>query len=316
MQYELENTRELHGTESAGDLIMAGETMQQIKTAYATAVQVQKPRILKDVLRRCVEEAELAGDEFYYRWPISSKDRKTGGVTKGFVEGPSINLALAAVRNFGNMVVQQLPVQETSNSYIFTAALVDLETGFTLERQFRMSKDFPVYGKMDRFRKDDIKFQVGQSKAIRNVVLNGIPSGLISKMIGAAKGSIKKQIEAKVLRIGDIQKVIDEMLAAFEKHGVTEGMVEDKVNLKRKSWDIETLTLLSGDLKALVSGAETADSLYAEDEPEPEVAENGLAGTAMKPGDPGEHQDIRTGEAAGDGKKKDKKKQGKLGEDF
>jgi len=320
MKYELTERKEVPGASSAGDLIASGETMRQIQTSYVTAVAVQKPRELKDVVKRCVEEAELAGDLFYYRWETQSTDQKTGKTKKSFIEGPSINLALAAVRNFGNMAVQQRPVQETRTSWIFTAAVIDLETGFTLERQFRMDKGYMVYGKMDKNRKDDIRFQIGQSKAIRNAVTNAVPAGLVDKMLQAAKNSVRTKIEERIKQMGgDIQRVASEMLTAFGKHGVTEEMIEGKIGLARDKWDVETLTLLSGDLKALVSGAETAASLYAEDEPEDKPAENGnggLAEAAMTPGVPEDHQDVRTGESAGDGKKKGKGGQGKLGEDF
>jgi hypothetical protein len=313
MKYEVERREDMPLSGTAGEMIEAGKTLQQIKTPYVTAVAVQKPRELKDVVRRCVEEAELAGDSFYYRWEVESTDKKTGKKKKGYIEGPSINLALAAVRNFGNMAVHQMPVQETRTSWIFTAAVIDLETGFTLERQFRMDKNFTIYGQMDSFRKDDIRFQIGQSKAIRNAVMNSVPAGLVDKMLAAAKNSVRTKIEERIKQVGgDIQKVIAEMLVAFGKHGVTQEMIAGKIGLARDKWDVETLTMLSGDLKALVSGAETAGSLYAEDEQEePENVgddEKGLAAADMKPGDASEHQDVRTGKQAA--------KQAKLGGDF
>ncbi len=280
---------------TAAEAIQQGHTIRALQTNYATAVAVQKPRNLKEVMKRCIEEAEIAGDLFYYRWETSSTDQKTGKVKKSIIEGPSVNLALTAVRNFGNSVVQQCPVQETRDSWIFTAAFIDLETGFTIERQFRMAKDYTVYGKMDKYRKDDIKFQIGQSKAIRNVVNNAMPAGIISKMIEAAKNSARKVIEERLEKAGgDIQKVIDPMLKKFDKYGVTSEMIERKLGIDMTKWDIDELTMLAGDLTALASGNETAETLYAEDEPEPEKEttsnNNGLSPENMSAGDPTTHQ--------------------------
>ncbi len=279
---------------TAAEAIQQGHTIRAIQTTYATAVAVQKPRDLKEVMKRCIEEAEIAGDLFYYRWETSSTDQKSGKIKKSIIEGPSINLALTAVRNFGNSVVQQCPVQETRDSWIFTAAFIDLETGFTIERQFRMAKDYTVYGKMDKHRKDDIKFQIGQSKAIRNVVNNAMPAGIISKMIEAAKNSARKIIEERLKNVGgDIQKVIDPMLKKFAKYGVTPEMIERKIDLSMTNWDIDELTMLAGDLTALASGSETAETLYAEDEPETEnetTGNNGLSPENMSVGNPATHQ--------------------------
>lgn len=277
---------------SAAEALSQGKAIQVMQTNYATAVTVQKPRDLRDVQRRCIEEAELAGDAMYYRWEVESTNKKTGLITKSFIEGPSVNLALAAVRNFGNVVIQQRPLQETKTSWVFTAAFIDLETGFTIERQFRMSKDYKIFGNMDQFRKDDIRFQIGQSKAIRNVVNNAVPVGIINRMLEAAKGSVRRDLEEAIKkRGGDIQKIIEPMLVKLGKVGATVEMIEKKLGLKVTSWDVETLVILSGDLKAIQSGQETADSLYGEDAPEPTATtDNSPNLSDMKPGDPTTHQ--------------------------
>jgi len=294
--------------QSAGDVISRGQTLQQIQTRYATAVSVQVPRDLKQVVKRCIEEAELSGDSFYYRWLVTSK--KTGKTSP--IQGPSVKLALSAIRNFGNVAVEQQPVQETREAYIFTTAVVDLETGYTFSRSFRMSKDYPIYGEMDKYRKDDIRFQIGQSKSTRNAVANVVPQGIIDKMMEAAMNSVRTKIEEKIRKAGgEIGKVIDQMLIAFAKSDVTQKMIEDKIGLKADKWDVESLTMLAGDLKALQTGDETAQSLFGSDESDekPETTTPaGLGDDDMAPGDPKNHQDIK-GKDAGElplnpGKKK------------
>src|SRR5262245_25629030 len=113
------------------------QPLQQVKTQYTTAVAVQQPRDLQVVHKRLIAEAKMAGESFYYGWG-NGKDR---------IEGPSVNLAMAAARCYHNSAVDILPLQETSDAWVFTAVFVDLETGFTLTRQFRQSKNWTVYGK-------------------------------------------------------------------------------------------------------------------------------------------------------------------------
>lgn len=281
-----EETNQIIVPSSAGEVITGGKALQQVRGAFTTAVAVQKPRELKEVQRRCIEEAELAGDLFYYGWAVRDKEGKLSRI-----EGPSINLANALVRNFGNCAVENMPVQETANSWIFTTAFVDFETGFTLTRQFRMDKQFPVYGKMDRYRKDDVRFQIGQSKATRNVVLNAGPASIIDKMMEVAKQSVRSKIEERIKKDG-IGKVKDSIAKAFERYGISLERIEEKIELDFKAWDAETLTILSGDLKALERGNETADSLYPEKSEEKDDHGNGnhLSEDQMKTGDPANHQ--------------------------
>lgn len=290
---------------SAGKILEQGRALQQTRGAFTTAVAVQKPRQLKEVQDRCIEEAELAGDLFYYGWPVRNKDG-----TLSRIEGPSVLLANALVRNFGNCAVENLPVQETATSWIFTSAFVDFETGFTLTRQFRMDKNFPVYGKHDKYRKDDIRFQIGQSKATRNVVLNAGPAAIVDKMMEVAKQSVRTQIEARI-ESHSIGKVKDSMVKAFESYGIKVEQIEEKIEVPLKAWDAETLTILSGDLKALQKGNESADALFPKetDEPPPEKPANGVSTEKMKPGNPKDHQGH---EDQGQGKSKPEKEKGKF----
>src|ERR1039458_481260 len=87
------------------------------------------------------------------------------------------------------------PVQEMDEAWIFTAVFIDLETGFTLPRQFRQSKKSIIYGKFDDERKDAMRFSIGQSKSQRNVILKAIPAWMVKQAIGEAKKGVRKQIE-------------------------------------------------------------------------------------------------------------------------
>lgn len=237
---------------SASEVLATGGAMMQTRSSYATAVQVQRPRSLTQVMRRLEEEAALAGEGFYYGW----------GAGKDRIEGPSIELAQSAARCWGNCAIEMLPIQETIDAWIFTAVFVDLETGFTLPRQFRQSKNWTVHGKLDLERKADIRFQIGQSKAIRNVILNALPGSLINKAMDRAKSGVMETIERLVKEKG-MAAAIDIAYRALAKVGVKEERILPKLGIvKREGTTVEHLVILSGDLRAIQTGQETAEALF------------------------------------------------------
>lgn len=274
---------------TAGEMIAHGNTVRQMQTSYSTAVSVQKPRALAEVKRRCLEEANLAGEALYYGW----------GAGKDRIEGPSVKCAMIAFRNWGNCANEMLPIQETPSAYIMTAAAIDLETGVTIMRQFRQAKNWTVYGRHDDARKDDIRFQIGQSKAQRNVILNFLPEWLIEGMIDQAKEGVRTKLEAYINKNG-LEAARNLAMKALAKHSVTQERVEDRLGVKIGGWDIETLVILKGDIKALDDGAESPEVLFpikqAEDQMRPGETKVGLSAENMSQGDPGSHQGYKDGE--------------------
>lgn len=246
------------GFNTAGEAIMAGKAIQAIQTPYATAVAVQRPRDLKEVLKKAKAEAELAGEGFYYRWSTKNKDG-----SKGLIEGPSFNMAMSLFRNFGNCVLTQRPAKELMSAWLYCSAVVDLENGTTYERELIFDKREVVFGNMDEFRKDRNRFQKGESLCQRNAILAFMPDGLVDQVLETAKDSARGKIEARIKRAGgDVNKVIDEIFAAFKKLGITPEQVENQIGRKRTAFDINDLSALVADLKAIDRGEESADSLY------------------------------------------------------
>lgn len=234
--------------------------VRRVEGRFVTAVAVQKPRTLPQVQRRLEEEAALSGESFYYGWSAGQEK----------IEGPSVKLANAAARCWGNCSVEMLPLQETAESWVFTAAFVDYETGFTIQRQFRQSKNWRVFGKHDEARKEDIRFQIGQSKAVRNVILNALPSGLIDRALEVAKAGARSKLERFVAGIDakegkgkGLVHAVDLVLKGLAKHGAKEPDVLRKLDIAdRKAIDLDRLLILRGDLAALDGGEARVDELY------------------------------------------------------
>lgn len=219
---------------------------------FATAIAVQRPRSLAEVDKRVQEEARLLGEQAYYGW----------GAGKDKIEGPTIKLAMVLARNWGNAAVDSLPVQETADAWIFSSAFIDLETGFTLTRQFRQAKTSVVAGRYDDARKDDMRFQNGQSRSARNVVVNALPVWLVDKAVATAKAGVRAGIEQYIKQhsIEDARKAI---LKALAKETVKEDRVLAKMRRQAVGGlTIDDLVVLRGDVAALQDGADSAESLF------------------------------------------------------
>jgi hypothetical protein len=139
------------------------------------AQKIAVPREEPKVLTRLALLAARAGDDWYYRWPV--KNKKTGKTD--WIEGPSIKLANDTSRLYGNCEVETRVV-DLGDSWLIYARFTDYETGFALTRPFQQRKSQRTFGEgkasaeENADRQRDIAFQIGVSKAIRNVVVNAL----------------------------------------------------------------------------------------------------------------------------------------------
>lgn len=233
-------------------VIPRGGTLQRTGSGYSTAVKVQEPRNLQLRAKMLLAEAKLAGEAFYYGWG-SGKDK---------VLGPSIGLAMAAARIWGNCAVEPLPIEETEDSWVLSVNFIDLETGFTLGRQFRQAKGWTVHGKFDEERKDDIRFQIGQSKAARNVICNALPKWLIDAAIREAQTGVRERIEKYITEHG-LPAAVDLVIAGLSRAGVPEAAILAKCEVaERIGLTLDHVVMLRGDLYALQNGTDRAETLY------------------------------------------------------
>ena len=232
----------------------------QVKARYTTAMVVQERRSLRVVEARLKDEASLLGAAAYYSW------KGEGDSKSGLVEGGSIDLAMVVARAWGNCVTDQSDVIETPEAWFFDAYFIDLETGYTTNRKFRQSRKHLVYGKMDEARKEQIRFEIGQSKAIRNVTLKAMPKWLINMAIEYAKQGVKLGIQRYINEHG-IQAARTIILKRLSQYHVNEAMVLEKMDRETiQGLTIEDLVILQGDVKALENGEETVGSIFGSDQ--------------------------------------------------
>lgn len=248
------------------DLLNQG--LMRTQTAYTTSMQVLKARNLNYVEKKCLEEAAIAGEEFIYQWPVK-KRMKDGTYKNEQLIGLSVGAALAIARNMGNNAID-VQVEERPEAYIFYGAYIDLETGFNLRRAFRQRKEQNMGEKYKKDgRAEDIVFQIGQSKAIRNVALNAAPSWLTKKIQDAALNSFASKVDKEPTKYKTM------CLNLAKKLFVGLDRIELKYG-KESGWDVRKIISLLTELRTIEDGYDDIENVFpteekAEDKKPPET---------------------------------------------
>ncbi len=229
-----------------GDLLAQGKTLQKAGTPFVSAITVQKPRDLDRIVKAIDREAEYAGDSFYYGWTDKKGNR---------IEGPSIGLANSLAREWTNCAVT-VDFQESDEVFIITPRFVDIEKGFQCERVFRQRKNV-VQGNFDPDRKLDMALQIGQSKAIRNVVVNAVPRWLVERAMEKAKEAVLKGIDPN--KLGEYK---EHVTTYFKAKGVTAEQLVAKAGKPMAEWTTRDIADFKGDKKALENGEVTISELF------------------------------------------------------
>jgi hypothetical protein len=112
-----------------------GDTAINVVNGIITAQRVALPRSIAAIQNRLKSLCAAYGDQFLYGWAV--KDRKNNRET--WIEGPTIKLANAMAREYGNCMVQTRVI-DGGNHWMFMSRFIDLETGFSLERGYQQRK--------------------------------------------------------------------------------------------------------------------------------------------------------------------------------
>jgi hypothetical protein len=161
------------------------------------------------------------------------------------------------------------PVQQDAEAWYFTHWFVDLETNVATPRQWREGKRSVVDGKMDEERKMQVRFNRGQSKNIRNLIVHAIPEWLVNKAIAEAKGGVRSKIE-QFIEKNSLAAAQEYVVKALSRHGVTaEQILAKTMRDKVEGLDVDDIVSLNGDLKAIESGSENAATLFPTGRTEP-----------------------------------------------
>jgi hypothetical protein len=261
--------------------IMSGETLgasvpvpvpaapvAQRRSSYQTAVAVIRPRDLKLVEARIMQEAEIAGEEFFYSIPFKDKEGNVKAVEDG-----SIDLAYAMMRAMGNCAVETA-VEDVSapdgHHFQFTSTFIDLETGANYTRTVRRNAQDPrlagIRGK-DPQRAYDMAFGAAQSISQRNAIKAGVPGVLWKKAVERAK-----QVAANRLSDDTPARSIQKAVDLFKGMGVGLAQIEKALGKAKDEWGKEEIIRLRGFYKAISDGMAAKESLFPPVEPPPPEA--------------------------------------------
>lgn len=246
---------EVDPSEQALEALRNSAGIVRTQLGFQQAITVQKERDLDKVRGRVLHEAARMGEDFVYAWRQKSKEsREPDG--KVLIEGLSIDGAMILSRNWGNCVTIPELVQETQSHYLIQASFVDLEAGSTTIRLYRQRKNAAA-GDYDVDRKEDIAFQIGQSKAIRNAIDKALPSWLRDEAIEAAKSNAAKKYDPP-------EKHIPAVIEYAEGLGVTQAQLIARVGKPFIGWTPYDIVILRATFKAIARRETSVHSEFGE----------------------------------------------------
>ena len=231
----------------------------------------------KKVLEKLKVLAAAAGSEWYYRWSTKGK----GGKTE-WVEGPSIKLADDLARIYGNCDLDTRVV-DLGGSWLLMSRFIDLETGYSRTRPYQQRKSQQTMkGDADRAR--DIAFQIGVSKAERNVVVHSLRT-YADYAFQEAKNSLIEKIGK------NLDGYRDRVLGGLEDQSVEKVRVEQVLGRAAKDWLAPDIAKVIAVMKAVADGMQTWEEAF------PPVGEKADSETGDKlAAFAKDHHDAETGE--------------------
>jgi hypothetical protein len=252
------------GEPTKTDLVPAASFQAPVDRVFG-AQKVAVYRNERTVLEKLQLLAAAAGSDWYYRWPVT-----TANGEKEWVEGPSIKLADDLVRIYGNCDLDT-QVVDIGDSWVFKSRFIDLETGYSRTRLYQQRKGQRTSKKMDAQRALDIAFQIGSSKAERNVVVHALRT-FADYAVDEAKNSLIDKIGKNLAGWRD--RVLD----GLAKEGIEKQRVEKVMGRESDAWLAPDVAKVIASMKAIAEGMATWDESYpkldaaaepaAEDKPE------------------------------------------------
>jgi hypothetical protein len=201
------------------------------------------------VLQKLAALAAAAGSDWFYRFPVRGRD----GV-QSWIEGPSIKLANDVCRIFGNNAVEIREI-DVGDAWTFYARFTDVETGFSMERAYRQRKSQSALRTRDPDRQLDIAYQIGQSKAIRNVITNALQI-YCDYAFECAQNSLVEKIGK------DLATWRERTVAGLARIPVEVARVERVIGRTTKDWLAPDVAKVIAMAKSIIDGMAALDDMF------------------------------------------------------
>jgi len=231
------------------------------------AQPVQVARDDSKVLAKLTTLAAAAGSDWFYRFPVRRKVKNERGADEwvtDWIEGPSIKLANNLLRIYGNCDVDTRVV-DMGDSWLFYARFIDLESGFSMTRPFQQRKAQVSVNTKDPARAMDIAFQIGVSKAIRNVVVDALDF-FADRAFEDARNALVEKVGA------DLPAWRQRTIDGVAKIPVALNRVERVIGRASKDWLAPDVARVIAMMKSIADGMATVEETFPDpnkpDEPE------------------------------------------------
>lgn len=227
----------------------AGEVVLEFQHSVISAQKVAVYRDEGRVMQKMRALAARNGEKYYYSWEVNDRANQR----KTTVEGPTIKLANDMAREYGNCIID-IRALDMGDHWMFFARFTDLETGFSMTRPFQQRKAQNT-GMKDRDRAMDIVFQIGASKAIRNVVVNSL-SSYAEYMVEEAKKALVDWVEKNG------EKAVAWIASTAEAHSIDFKRIEAVVGRITSQWTARDKARVMAELRGIDEGLTVADEVY------------------------------------------------------
>jgi hypothetical protein len=241
---------------SSGQLqqpVPSGHTLVRPTAGLADRVIGAQPvAVYRDeakILQKLAALAAAAGTDWFYRYPVKSKD---GG--QSWIEGPSIKLANDVARIFGNNV-NEIREIDVGDAWVFYARFTDIETGFSMERAYRQRKSQGSIKTKDAERQLDISYQIGQSKSIRNCIVNALQI-YADHAFELARNSLVDKIGR------DLDAYRKRVIEGLAKVPVALNRVERTIGRASKDWLAPDVARVIAMMKSIADGMATVEEVF------------------------------------------------------
>jgi hypothetical protein len=217
----------------------------------AQPVAVQRDE--KAILAKLSALAAAAGSDWFYRFPVNNQDG-----TKGYVEGPSIKLANSVARIYGNCINEVREI-DVGDAWVFYARFTDVETGFSMERAYRQRKGQRSLKTKDADRQLDIAYQIGQSKAIRNCIVNALEI--------YCEFAFQEAMDSLVNKIGkDLAGWRDRTIQGIRNMGIDVHRVDRVIGRPAKDWLAADVARVIAMMKSVADGMADVNETFPADQ--------------------------------------------------
>jgi hypothetical protein len=217
----------------------------------AQPVAVQRDE--KAILAKLSALAAAAGSDWFYRFPVRNQDG-----SQAYVEGPSIKLANSVARIYGNCINEVREI-DVGDAWVFYARFTDVETGFSMERAYRQRKGQRSLKTKDADRQLDIAYQIGQSKAIRNCIVNALEI--------YCEFAFQEAMDSLISKIGkDLASWRDRTLQGIKNMGIEQHRVDRIIGRPGKDWLASDVARVIAMMKSVADGMADVNETFPPDQ--------------------------------------------------